>query len=129
MEIDMSGRWGVPATGIVLGVLLFGGAAVGGQPTLGAGMFAVMAIYTFLVIAFRGRNETVGILGGVPADERLAAFNVTATAIAGLVAILVSIGGFLVAIAQGRDGNEYAVVAASAGLAYLAALAWLQWRG
>jgi hypothetical protein len=128
MRIEMGGRWRVPAAGIVLGALMFGAAVIGGRPVLGVAMLGVMAVYTTLLVAFRGRSTTVGVLAGTPADERFASFNVTATAIAGTVAIVVSIGGFLVAVAQGRSGDEFAIVAASAGVAYLVALGWLQVR-
>lgn len=47
---------------------------------------------------------------------------------AGLVAIVVALGGFLWAIAHGQGGNDFAVVAA-AGIAYLAALLGFRRRG
>jgi hypothetical protein len=119
----------MPALGLLLGALLFAASAIGGQPVLGLGMFAVMAIYTAVLIVFGGRSETIGVLGGRPADERLASFNILATAIAGTVAIVVAIVGFLWSIAQGQSGNDFAAVAAAAGIAYLAALLWLRWRG
>ena len=129
MEMTMGARWAVPAVGIVSGLLLFAAAAVGGQPLLGLGMLAIMVLYSVAVVGFSGRSETAGILAGRPADERLASFNVVATAVAGTVAIVVAIVGFLLSIARGDNGMDFAVVAASAGIAYLAAIAWLRWRG
>jgi hypothetical protein len=128
METTMSARWVTPAVGLLLGAGMLVASALGGQPVLGLGMFAVMAIYAAVLVAFGGRSETIGVLGGRPADERLASFNTLATAIAGTVAIIVAILGFLWSLAQGQSGSDYAVVAAAAGIAYLAAILWFRWR-
>ncbi len=82
METTMSARWGMPVFGLLMGVLLFAASAIGGQPVLGLGMFAVMAVYSAILLVFGGRSETIGVLGGRPADERLASFNILATAVA-----------------------------------------------
>ncbi len=129
METTVNARWGMPAFGIAMGAVLFAASAIGGQPGIGLGMFAVMALYSAVLLLFGGRSDTIGILGGRPADERLASFNIVATAVAGTVAILVAIAGFLWAIAHGQSGNDFAVVGAAAGIAYLAALLWLRRRG
>ena len=125
----MKAKWGMPAFGLAMGALLFAASAVGGQPGLGLGMFAVMALYSGVLLVFGGRSETVGVLGGRPVDERLASFNILATAVAGVAAIVVALGGFLWAIAHGQSGNDFAVVAAAAGIAYIAALLWFRLRG
>ncbi len=129
METTMGTRWATPAVGLLLGLLLLAASALGGQPGLGLGMFAVMALYSAVLLIFGGRSETIGVLGGRPADERLASFNLLATAVAGTAAILVAIGGFLWAIAHGQTGNDFALVGAVAGIAYLGALLWFRWRG
>jgi hypothetical protein len=129
METTMGAKWAVPAIGIASGLLLFAASAIGGQPVLGLGMLAIMVIYSILVVGLSGRSETAGILAGRPADERLASFNVVATAVAGTVAIVVAIAGFLVSIARGESGMDFALVAAAAGIAYLVAIGWLRWRG
>ncbi len=129
MRTTMNARWGMPAFGLFLGVLLFAASTIGGQPVLGLGMFAVMAIYSAILVVFGGRSETIAVLGGRPADERLASFNILATAVAGTVAIVVAIAGFLWSIAHGQSGNDFAVVAAAAGIGYLGAILWFRWRG
>jgi hypothetical protein len=129
METTMGARRGMPTFGLLLGVLLFAASAIGGQSILGLGMFAVMAIYSAVVIVFGGRNETIGVLGGRPADERLAGFDLAATAVAGTVATLVALGGFLWQISHGANGSDFALVAAAAGIGYLGALLWFRWRG
>jgi hypothetical protein len=129
METTMGAKWGMPAFGLLVGVLSFAASAVGGQPIVGVGMFAAMAIYSLVLLAFGGRSETVGVLRGQPADERLAGFNLAATAVAGLAAILVALGGFLWQIVHGQSGSDFALVAAASGIGYLVALVWFRWRG
>jgi hypothetical protein len=129
MEMMMGARWRMPALGLLIGVLLFAASEIGGQPLLGVGMFAAMAVYSAALVVFGSRSETVGVLAGRPVDERYASFDVIATAAAGTVAVVVAIVGFLWAIAHGESGNDFAVVAASAGIAYLATLVWLRRRG
>lgn len=128
METTMSARWGMPAFGLLMGAAMFAASAMGGQPALGLGMFAVMALYSAVLVVVGGRSETVAVLRGQPADERLSQFGVLATAVAGFVAVVVAIGGFLWQIAHGQGGFDFALVAAAAGIAYLAALLWLRWR-
>jgi hypothetical protein len=128
MKTTMSAKWGMPAFGLLVGVLFFAASAIGGQPVVGVGMFAAMAIYSVVLVAFGGRSETVGVLRGQPADERLAGFNMAATAAAGLAAILVALGGFLWQTAHGQSGSDFALVAAVAGLGYLVALVWFRWH-
>lgn len=125
----MTGRWTTPAVSLVLGLLFLAASAIGGAPGDGLIMLAVMVVYSAVLVALGGRSETVGILSGRPADERLAAFSLHATAAAGVVAILVSLAGFLWSIAHGESGNDFAAVVASAGIGYLAALLWLRRRG
>jgi hypothetical protein len=129
METTMGARWGMPAFGLLVGVLFFAASTIGGQPLVGVGMFAAMAIYSVVLVAFGGRSETVGVLRGQPVDERLAGFNLAATAVAGLAAILVALGGFLWQLAHGQSGADFALVAAVAGIGYLGALVWFRWRG
>lgn len=129
METTMNARWGMPVFGLAMGTLMFGAAALGGQPVPGLGMFAVMAVYSGVLVAFGGRSETIGAIGGRPLDERFASLNLQATAIAGTVAIVVAIAGFLWQTARGQDASPFALVAAAAGVGYLASIVWLQRRG
>jgi hypothetical protein len=54
------------AFGLAMGAPLLAASALGGQPVIGLGMFAVMALSSAIVLVFGGRNETVGVLGGRP---------------------------------------------------------------
>ena len=128
METTMSARWGMPAFGVLMGVAMLAASAIGGQPALGLGMLSVMTLYSAFLVVVGDRSETAALLRGQPADERLSRFDVLATAVAGFVAIVVAIGGFLWEIAHGRSGSDFAMVAAAAGIAYLVSLLWLRWR-
>ena len=129
MEMTMNARWLVPAVAIGLGLMVFAAAAIGGQPRLGLGMLAVMTVYAGFLVVLGGRSETVGVLAGRPTDERLRMFDLVATAVAGIVAIVVAIAGFGWSIANGQSGLDFALVAAAAGVGYLGTLIWLRLRG
>ena len=129
METTMNSRWATPAVAMVLAVLMFAAFAIGGQPLIGLGALAVMAVYGGVLFVLGSRSETIGVLAGRPADERLAGFNMLATAVAGTVAVVVAIAGFLWATARGESGYDFALVAAAGGIGYLAAIMWLRWRG
>ncbi len=129
MQTTMSGRWTTPAISLLLGLVFLAAATLGGDPGAGLLMLGVMVVYAGVLLTLGGRSETVGMLAGRPVDERFAALSIHATAAAGVVAILVALGGFVWSIAQGLSGNEFAVVVASGGIAYLVALLWLRLRG
>ena len=129
METTMGAKWGMPVFGLGLGAALFGASAIGGQPGVGLGMFAVMAVYSAVLVTFGGRSETIRVLRGQPVDERLAGFSLAATAVAGTAAIVVALGGFVWQIAHGQSASDFALVAAVAGIAYLVALLWFRLRG
>ena len=74
------------------------------------------------------RSETLAGIGGPARDERWEKIDLHATALAGLVLVLVIIGAFLVEVAQGRDGSPYSALGAIGGVAYIAAVALLRWR-
>jgi len=74
------------------------------------------------------RSETVrGITYG--RDERFAQIDLRATAFAGLAVITALIVAWLAAIARGQTGSPYGWLLATAGLAYIAAVAFFRWRG
>ena len=129
METTMSAKWVNPVAALAIGLLFLMAVATAGQPILGLGLFAVMAAYGAVLYFFAGRNETVGMLSGRPTDERLAGVGVTATAAAGVVAVLGSLLGFTWKVSRGQDASDFALVAAAAGITYLIALVWLQRRG
>jgi hypothetical protein len=57
METTMGAKWGMPAFGLLVGVLFFAASAIGGQPVVGVGMFVAMAIYSGILVAFGGSER------------------------------------------------------------------------
>jgi hypothetical protein len=55
---------------------------------------------------FARRSETIQGLGGPGRDERWALIDLTATALAGTVVLLVLVGCWLYELASGRDGSR-----------------------
>ena len=82
-----------------------------------------------LLILVGGRSETVRGLRGDGRDERFRMIDIRATAIAGIVLIIALIGAWLVELARGHDGSPYGQLMAVGGIAYLAAIAFMRWRG
>lgn len=127
MQTTSARKWAVPLLCLILGVAYLVAFWLGGNLGAGIGGLAVMVAYGALLLA-GGRSETIRTLRGQPTDERWRMFDLRATAFAGTIVITVLIGGFLYEMAQGQDGNPYSLLAAVAGISYIAALLWLRWR-
>ena len=123
----MRSRYFMPLFTLFLGALVFTAFAIGGDLT--NGLFAIpLFVGIAAVFFFARRNETIQGLGGPGRDERWERIDVHATALTGLVLILVIIGAWLVEIAQGRDGSPYSQLGFVGGLAYVLAVALLRRR-
>jgi hypothetical protein len=120
-------RWWMPAFSLFLGLLMLAAFWIGGSLVDGLVAFAVMAAVGALFF-FGRRSETLQGLGGPGRDERWEQIDVHATALTGLILIAVIIGAFLVDVARGGDGNPYGLLAAVAGVAYIASVAILRAR-
>lgn len=119
--------WLVPALALALGGAYFVAAWIRGDLELGVVLFAIMAGYAILLLV-GGRFDVVSVLRGQPTDERYRSFDLRASAFAGLVTIMISIGGLLYELARGQDLQPFVTLCAVAGASYIAALIWLHWR-
>jgi hypothetical protein len=123
----MRSRYFMPLFSLFLGALVFTAFALGGEMTS-----ALATLPLFIGIAalffFARRSDTIQGLGGPRRDERWALIDLTATAGAGVVLMVVVIGAWLYEIANGQDGSPYAQLCAVAGLAYIVAVAILRVR-
>jgi hypothetical protein len=117
----------MPVFGLVLGVAICLLAAIAGQAVLGLGLFAIMAIYSAIVLAFGERKATVSG-PDEPGDQRLPLLTLLVIATAGFVAILVAFFAFLWLSAQGQSASPFAMLALAAGVGYLIVLLWFHWR-
>jgi len=127
MQISKS-KWFLPLFAVGLGLAMLAAMWVGGDPSSGLFSLAVMVVFGSLIL-FGGRSETIRGLRGDGRDERFRQIDVVATAIAGLVVITAIIVAFLVEVARGHDGSPYGWLGAIGGIAYLAAIAVLRFRG
>ncbi len=121
-------RWFLPVFSVGLGGVTLAAAWAGGQLATGVIGLCVMAGFG-LVVLLAGRSETVRGLRGDGRDERFAQIDLRATAVAGLVLIVVLIVSWLIEIARGHSGSPYDWLCATGGLAYLLAVALFRWRG
>jgi hypothetical protein len=121
-------KWFLPSFSLFLGLVVLGASWLGGHPGAGAVSLAILAAFgLFFLLA--GRSETIRGLRGDGRDERFAQIDLQATAVTGLVLIVVLIVAWLVATARGQSGSPYGWLCAIGGLAYALAVAWFRWRG
>ncbi len=118
-----------PVVTVLTGLVMLGAAAAAGQVDTGIAMLAGTMVYAAVLVVLGGRSEIVGVLSGLPADERMASINVRATAVGGSVALIAALGGFIWEVAHGREGLEFVAIDVLGFAAYFAALVWLRWRG
>jgi len=120
------GRW-LPVWSLSLGVVVSAAVAIGGNLTvalINLGLFTAFAALFY----FGAGNETIGGLSAPRRDERWEMINQRAMAFAGTVVVLGLIGGWVVELAKGNDGNPYGTLFAAGTIAYFAAALWLRSR-
>ena len=121
-------KWFLPAFCVVLGGAVLAAQWIGGHPRDGVYSFVALVVFGALIL-LGGRSETVRGLRGDARDERFRMIDIHATAFAGIVLITALIVAWLVDLARGSDGNPYGQLMAIGGVAYLAAIAFMRWRG
>jgi hypothetical protein len=115
--------WSTPAFGVLMGVVYLVAAGISGHPGLGLALLALMVVFSAALVLVSRRSETVrGLLDH--RDERMAGIDLRATAVTGLVLILVVIGAAELMLAGGRSDRRR-VVAVGAARQPVAALAWI----
>lgn len=116
------------------GVLVIGGGAVAVASWVGGShgwAVAAMAIYALLALvayAWAGRHGDVAAILRLGGDERQRGLDRDATAISGVVVLVVALVGALIEL--GRTGNPgpYGLLCTVAGTAYIISLATLRRR-
>jgi hypothetical protein len=122
-------RWFMPAFSTVLGLLILGAFVAADDLGTGvAGLGMMVAVGLIFLIGGR-RSETLAGLGGPGRDERWEMIDTRATAFAGSVLIAALIACWLWNIAHDGDGSPYGQLMAITGVAYIAGVALLRWRG
>ena len=121
-------RWFIPLFSLAMGFVFLGIEWSNGHLTRGLEELAIMAAVGAL-FAFGGRSETIRGLRGDGSDERFRMIDRNATLLAGFVLIVWVCVASFVEIAHNHSGSPYALMAAVAGLVYLAAVIWQRFRG
>jgi hypothetical protein len=130
MEIAMCrSKWFLPLFAVLLGFAMFVAEWIGGHPLDGVYAGAVIVAFGLVVLLGGIRSETIRGLRGDGRDERFRRIDVTATALAGSVLIGTVIIAWMIEVARGNSGSPYGWLGAVAGLTYLAAIAFMRWRG
>ena len=121
-------RWFLPATCVFFAAVIFAAFAIGGDVGSGAYSAAVLLFVGAVFYFGARRSETLAGLGGPGRDERWERIDIHATALSGMVLVLVIIGAWLLEIAKGHDGNPYGLLGAVGGLTYIVAVVILRRR-
>jgi hypothetical protein len=119
----------MPGFAGALGVMVFVALWIGGDPLGGIYAGLVLVAFGLLVLVAGARSETMRALRGDGRDERFRTIDIHATAFSGTVLIGALIVLWVIEIVQGHNGSPYGQLSALAGLSYLAALAFMRWRG
>ena len=121
-------KWFLPAFCVGLGGAVLTAQWIGGD--LHGGLVSLVLLSGFgLLILVGGRSETVRGLRGDARDERFRQIDVHATAFAGTILVVTLTTVWLIELGRGRSGSPYTELMAVGGVAYLAAIAFMRWRG
>lgn len=114
--------------GLVLGLAMAGAAIASDRLWLGIAMLGIMVVFVgFLVFGSR-LSDTVALLGDDIHEERHVQIHQRASLITLNILGLVLVGGTIVDIARGGDGNPWALLCFVGGLTYVASLIVLSRR-
>ena len=122
-------RYPALAVGLVIGMIMAGGAFAGGAGAGEAALsFGIVAGYALVVTIAGRRSETASALAGRPVDERWEHIGLEACALALGVSSVAVLVGVLVAQVTGGDWKPYALIACVMGVSYLGSLVVLRAR-
>ena len=122
-------RWFMPAFSTFLGLLILGAFVAADDLGTGVAGLGMMVAVGLIFLIGGHRSETLAGLGGPGRDERWEMIDMRATAFAGSVLIAALIACWLWNIAHDGDGSPYGQLMAITGVAYIAGVALLRWRG
>jgi uncharacterized membrane protein len=122
-------RWLVPAFCLLAGVGYVVIFLIRHEPWMALIGFVIMAGYGLVLVLTSRRSETAALLRGELTDERRLDINRRASSFTLNVLILVAVGGFVISLLQGHDGNPWILICAVAGTTYLASIAYFARRG
>ena len=117
-----------PLVSVAIGIAYLLAGWAGGDLEFGLFGLALMTGLAVVLLLVRRRSETVkGLLDR--RDERINTIDLRATAFAGVTVIVAVVIAFIVEIATGGDGSQYAWLGAIGGVAYIGAVIVQRIRG
>jgi hypothetical protein len=117
-----------PLVSVAIGIAYLLAGWAGGDLEFGLFGLALMTGLAVVLLLVRRRSETVkGLLDR--RDERINTIDLRATAFAGITVIVAVVIAFVVEIATGGDGSQYAWLGAIGGVAYIGAVIVQRIRG
>jgi hypothetical protein len=124
-----AGRWVVPAF-CVLAAGGFAGIFLAQDDVSGAiSAAAIMVGYGLVLVLLSRRNEVAAILRSEGRDERRASIDLKASALALRIVVVLAAVMFCTQLAEGHGGGAWEAVLVTAGVSYIAAIAYLSRRG
>lgn len=122
-------RWLLPAFAVALGLPIIAASWIGGDPGGVVAALVVMVVFAIVLLIVGPRSEIIRGLAGPDRDERFAMIDLRATAFSGVAVTVALVIAWMVSVATGHDGNPYDWLCVVVGLAYLAGVVYLRWRG
>jgi 4-hydroxybenzoate polyprenyltransferase len=124
-------RISIPAIvlGLVVGLVMAGAAFLSDRLWLAVAFLGIMAVFVVFIVVASRFSDTVALLGDDIHEERHVHLHQRASLYTLNILGLVLIGGGVVDIARGGDGNPWALLCFVAAVVYVACLVILNRRG
>ncbi|TDC44159.1 hypothetical protein [Micromonospora sp. KC213] len=120
-------RWSTVGFAVLCGLAYLVAGLRGGDRTFAFVGLGLMSTIAVLLLVLARTSETVaGLLDR--RDERINRIDGDATTFAGMTLIAAVLAGFVIEVARGQDGQPFAALGATAGVAYVVALVVLRIR-
>jgi hypothetical protein len=120
--------WLLPASAVVLGVVLGAAEYAHGDRSGGLASLAIMVVFAAVLTVFGHRSETVSLLRGDDVDERSSHIYLHALAVTGGVLCVVLATGLVVQTIRGGDAVVWSGLCAVGGASFGLAIVVLKRR-
>ena len=123
-------RWAFPVFCVVLGLVLAGAMALGGDGEAAWWVIGLFVVYGGVLFVLSPRSEVASLMSGDAGDERQRSINEKASAASFSVLVVAFVVGFVVTTATGSDlAVAFSTLSAFSGLTWVTALVVLTRRG
>ncbi len=115
--------------GLVLGLAMAGAAFLSDRLWLGVAMLGIMVVFVVFILVASRFSDTVALMGDDIHEERHVHIHQRASLYTLNILALVLIGGAVVDLARGGDGNPWALLCFVAAVVYVGCVLVLNRRG